>query len=93
LRRLERFADRGVDERGQLAAAPPVDDADELAEERRIRALAALVGGDARELEKLVDVPLGQVEGRRVVARGRHEPVARFDEPVVHGRSLDFARP
>jgi hypothetical protein len=93
LRRLERFADRGVDERGQLAAATPIHDADEIAEERRIRALAALMGCDARELEKLLDVPLRQVEGSRVFARGPREPVSHFGEPVVHGRSLDFARP
>jgi hypothetical protein len=93
LRPLERFADRGVDERGQLASAPPIHDADEIAEERSIRALPALVSGDARELEELINVPLRQVEGSRVFARGHGEPVARFGKPVVHGRSLDFARP
>jgi hypothetical protein len=93
LRPLELFADRGVDERGQLASAPPIHDADEIAEERSIRALPALVGGDARELEELINVLLRQVEGSRVFARGHGEPVARFGKPVVHGRSLDFARP
>ena len=47
----------------ELAAVPAVREADEVAEERRVRPLAALVRGDARELEQLVH--LAPARGRR----------------------------
>ena len=55
---LERLADGRVDERRQFDAAPGVREADQIAEERCVDPFPALVGGDARELEQLVDVGL-----------------------------------
>src|SRR5919108_1292340 len=82
------FANRGVDEVVELAAVATMDEADEVAEERRVRSLPALVCRDAGELEQLVDLVLRESECRRVLACPRREPVARFLQPVVHGRSL-----
>jgi hypothetical protein len=55
---LHRLADRGVDELGQLSAMASMDEPDEVAEERRVDPLAALVGGDPGELEEFVDLRL-----------------------------------
>ena len=47
---------------GELAALPCVDEANEVAEQRRVDSLAALVCRNPRQLQKLVDLLLGQVE-------------------------------
>jgi hypothetical protein len=82
------FAHYGVDEIGQLAAAPAVHDPHEIAEKRRVGPLAALVRCDARELEQLVHLGLREIELGSVATGRRDEPVARLCEPVVHSGSL-----
>jgi hypothetical protein len=73
---------------GESAAATRVDEPDEIAEERRIDALAALVCSDPGELEQLVDVLLRQVERRGIFTGRRRQSIARLCEPIVHGVSL-----
>jgi hypothetical protein len=64
-----------------------VRDADEIAEERSVDPLATVVGRDARELEKLVDLRLAESEVFGV-ARGFCDPIAGGCEPLVHSRSV-----
>lgn len=85
---LGRFPDRRVDMVGEIAAAACVGEPDEVAEERRVYSLAALVRGDPGELEQLVDFLLCQVQGGGIFATSRRQPIARLCEPVVHGVSL-----
>ena len=56
------FRDREIDERGEVPASPAVDEAHQVAEQWGVRPLPALVGGDAGELEELVDLRLREVE-------------------------------
>jgi 3'-phosphoadenosine 5'-phosphosulfate sulfotransferase (PAPS reductase)/FAD synthetase len=82
------FADRSVHEVGHLTARPGVHEPDEIAEQRRIRPLAALVCRDARKLEQLVDLARREVQLGWVCTGRRSEPVTGICEPVVHGGSL-----
>jgi hypothetical protein len=71
------FGDRGVHEVGQLPAAASMHDADQVAKKRRVDPLAALVGRDPGELEKLVHLLLGELEAGRILTGGDGQPVAR----------------
>ena len=81
--------------RGRPGRAPrrPRRQADEVAEERRVRPLAALVRGDPRELEDLVALLTGQLVLGRLVAGSGREPFPRLLQPFVHDASLVRRRP
>jgi NAD(P) transhydrogenase subunit alpha len=81
--------DGGVHEGAEISALPAMDEADEVADEGRIRPLAALVGGDARQLEQLVDLLLRQLETGRVLAALGGEAVACARKPLVHTQPQD----
>ncbi len=60
----------------------------EVAEERGVYPLAAVVRRDPGELEQLVDLSLGKLKALRALARRLGQPVARLTEPFVHAASL-----
>ena len=65
---------------------PAAGEADQVADQRGVDALAALVGGNAGEVEELVDVfLLERVDRGRVPACGR-EVVPRLLQPVLHAQ-------
>ena len=66
----------------------PVREADEVAEERRVRPLAALVRRHARELEQPVGLLGREAELGGVRRRLGGQPVARLLQPPVHRRNL-----
>jgi hypothetical protein len=87
------LADGRVGEGAEVPAPAAVQKADQVAEQGRIRSLAALVRGDACELEELVDLRLGELEDGDVFTRLRRKPSARLRQPVVHTPSLDLPSP
>src|SRR6266550_6674885 len=74
----DRLADGRIDERRQLDSAPGTCDAGEIAEEGSVDSLPALMGGDARELQQLVDVRLREVERRRILTSCLGEAIPRL---------------
>ena len=72
------MSDGRVDEVCELAAVPAVREADEVAEERRVRPLAALVGRHPRELEELVHLDAREIVGGVLLAHLLGEPRARL---------------
>src|SRR5262245_23625364 len=85
-------ADRRVDEIAEVAAVPRVGKSHEVAEERRVRPLAALVRGNPRELEQLVHLAAREVVVGDFPAHGRDQPRACLLQPAVHCRSLEPRR-
>ncbi len=70
----------------ELAAVPALRDPYEVADERRVRPLAALVRGDPGERKEVVDVFLGQRVLRGVGAHLAREPIDGGVQPRIHGR-------
>lgn len=60
--------------------------ADQVADQRCVDALAALVRGNAGEVEELVDVLLFEGVDRRLVPAFGREVVPRLLQPVVHAQ-------
>jgi hypothetical protein len=63
-----------ADEVFEASAAP--GDADEVADERGVPAVAALVRRHPRQLEKLLDLGRGKLKGPSVQIRGRRQPIS-----------------
>jgi hypothetical protein len=61
-------------------------EADQVADERSVDALAALVRGNAGEVEELVDVLLLEGVNRGLVPAFGRELVPRLLQPVVHAQ-------
>src|SRR3954462_1775904 len=74
---LCRFADRAVDDVGELRPRAAPGEPDQVAEKRGVDPLAALVRRDPRELEQIVDLRLGEVERGGLLAARLRDPVAR----------------
>ena len=87
---LGHVADGAVHEIGQIAAATRMGEADQVADQGSIRALPALVGRDASELEQFLAFQGGEIQHSRVHASASREAVPRLSEPVVHSWSLDL---
>jgi FdhD protein len=75
---------RGRD-RVERGAALPGGDADQVADERRVRTLAAVVRCDACDVEEYADVVGGEVELARWNAARGGDRVPRGLQPGIHG--------
>ncbi len=82
---LHGLADDGVDEVAEVGSVPGPSDPDQVADEGGVDPLAALVRGDAGELEEIVDLLLREGIRGRLHTRLPGQPLARSDEPLVHG--------
>ncbi len=89
---LEALSDDRVHELCEIAAVTRVRNADEVRDEGRVYSLPALVGRDAGQLEEVVDLGLSERVLGSIGSGLTCEPLARADEPLVHGGNLDFSR-
>ena len=67
---------------------PPHREPDEEAGKRSVRAVAALVGRDAGEIEEHAHVVVGQVVARYVIVDRASQAVTCSSQPFVHGATL-----
>ena len=80
------LADDGVDEVVESAAVAAAREADEVADERRVRPLAAFVRRDPRKLEEGVDLVAAELVVGPLAAALARETIPRSLQPFVHPR-------